>query len=329
MFGNRGNGGGRGNGTFFPVSPLLLFPDVMGTFSVFLRQGKDFVLYTRSGERFSERHRQNLHASGVTEVYVQTEDKPDFDRYVEQNLGRVLDNEELTPSDRSRVLYTAAEDVLEEVFDTRLPAAARGRQVERIGGIVRQSLDFLADERTLKAMAPFIRHDYKTYTHSLHVFLYTVSLLIGEGYAGEELYEVGLGAMLHDLGKARIPLTVLNKKGTLNDQERDVIRTHPLQGVAMCANLEVSQLTFNCILFHHERMDGGGYPSGIGEDDIPVPVRAITLCDVYDALTSKRPYAEARTPFEALTVMRYDMKGHFDMAVFKRFVEMLSGADIA
>ena len=324
----RSGGARRGNGTFFPVSPLMIFPDVMGTFSVFLRQGSDFVLYTRSGERFTERHRQSLHASGVGEIYVQAEDKPNFDLYVEQNLGRILANEDLPPTERSRVLYKAAEGVLEEVFDTRLPASARGKQFERVSGIVRQSLAFLSDERTLKAMAPFISHDYKTYTHSMHVFLYTTSLLADEGYSEEELYEIGLGAMLHDLGKARIPLAVLNKKGSLNDQERDLIRTHPLQGVAMCANLGISQLTFNCILFHHERVDGGGYPSGIKEEDIPLPVRAITLCDVYDALTSKRPYADAQTPFEALTTMRYDMKGHFDMEVFKRFVGMLSGANI-
>lgn len=96
----------------------------------------------------------------------------------------------------------------------------------------------------------------------------------------------------------------------------------------MCAHLGISQPTFNCILFHHERLNGTGYPSGIGGDDIPVPVRVISLADAYDALTTIRPYSGAMTPFEALTVIRHDMEGQFDMDVYTRFIEVLSGADL-
>ena len=315
--------------SFFPVSPLMIFPEAMGTFSVFLRQGREFVLYTTSGERFTEEHRQTLYASGVEDIYVQTVEKADFDRYVEENLGRMLDNEDIPLHERSRVLTKATETVLNETFGKKLPATLNPEHFRRIGCIVRQSLRFLSDPRALKALGPFIAHDYKTYTHSMHVFLFTMSILNTYDMDEESLYECGLGAMLHDLGKTRIPLTILNKKGKLTPQERAVIETHPLQGVALCASLDISQTTFNCILFHHERMDGKGYPSGILAEDIPVPVRAITLADVYDALTSKRPYAEARTAFDALTLMRKEMTGFFDMEIFKRFVEILAGADLA
>jgi HD-GYP domain-containing protein (c-di-GMP phosphodiesterase class II) len=75
-------------------------------------------------------------------------------------------------------------------------------------------------------------------------------------------------------------------------------------------------------------MDGKGYPSRLAGENIPVPVRAVTICDVYDALTSDRPYAKAITPFEALSIMREEMRDAFDMAMFKRLVMVLSGIDV-
>ncbi len=315
--------------SFFPVSPLMIFPEAMGTFSVYLRQGSEFVLYTTSGQRFTEEHRQTLYQSGVEDIYVQTVEKPDFDQYVEDNLGRMLDNEDVPLHERCKILTKATENVLSETFGTKLPTTLNPEHFQRVGTIIRQSLRFLSDERALKALGPFISHDYRTYTHSMNVFLFTMSILNTYDMEEEELYQCGLGAMLHDIGKTRIPKEILNKKGKLTPQERTVIETHPLQGVALCASLDISQTTFNCILFHHERVDGNGYPSGIPAEDIPIPVRAISLADVYDALTSNRPYAKALPAFKALTLMRHEMMGFFDMEVFKRFVEILAGADLA
>lgn len=76
-------------------------------------------------------------------------------------------------------------------------------------------------------------------------------------------------------------------------------------------------------MFHHEKFDGSGYPTGMKEKEIPLPVRMLTCCDVYDAITSKRSYAQANTPFTALKIMNNEMKGAFDLDVFKEFIEVL------
>ncbi|MEF2144922.1 MAG: HD domain-containing phosphohydrolase [Desulfovibrionaceae bacterium] len=314
---------------FFPVSPLILVPEAMGNFSVYLRQDNDFVLYAKGGEKFTEAQRHKLFESGVSEVYVQTTDKPGFDDYVERNLGGILMDESLPLKERSRLFYETSNSVVREAFSERLPPRLAEDQFERLSNVVKQSMRFLKDARALRAIGPFISHDYRTYTHSLQVFVYAMSMLAAVGVPEDELYEYGLGAMLHDIGKTRVPRSILNKRGALTPQERRVVMTHSVQGVALCANLGISQRTFNCILFHHERMDGKGYPSGIGGEDLHISVRAISLADAYDALTSNRPYAPAMRPYDALNLMRHEMQGAFDMDLFKLFIEILSGAALA
>lgn len=314
--------------SFFPVSPLILVPEALGEFSVYLRQHTEFVLYARSGEKFTAAQRLKLFESGVTEVYVQTVEKPSFDKYVEDNLGGILTDESLPMPERSRLFYESTTNVVRDVFNEKLPPRLMEEKFDRVESVVRQSMAFLRDERALKTIGPFISHDYKTYTHSLHVFVYALSLLACFNVPEDEHYEYGLGAMLHDIGKTRIPLRVLNKRGALTQEERSLVETHSVQGVALCSNLGISQRTFNCILFHHERMDGAGYPSGISGMDIPLAVKCVTVADVFDALTSNRPYAPAMRAYDALILMRHEMAGAFDMTVYKKFIEMLSGASL-
>ncbi|WP_323373352.1 HD-GYP domain-containing protein [Pseudodesulfovibrio portus] len=300
----------------------------MGDFSVYLWQGGDFVLYTASGQKFTTRHRQVLHKNGVNEVYVQGSEKPLYEKYIERNLGSILLDESMPIEVRTKVFYEASTLVVQDVFDRKLPSGLRARHFDRITNIVKNSIKFLADEKSLAAVAPFISHDYKTYTHCMHVFIYSVAVFHTYEMTESEVFEFGLGALLHDVGKAKIPKRILNKRGPLTQAEREIIKEHPVHGVSMCAHLPMTQNTINCILFHHETLDGSGYPAGLMGDNLPQAVRVITLADIYDALTTNRPYAEAMEPYEALSLIRNDMRENIDMAVFKRFVAVLSGADI-
>lgn len=314
--------------SYFPVSPVMLFPEALGEFSVYLWQGGDFVLYTKSGQKFTVKHRQSLYQNGVKEVYIQSSERPQYEQYIERNLGTILLDETLPIKLRSKVFYEASTVVMQDVFDRKLPTTLRARHFSRIAEIVKSSIKFLASDKTLATVAPFISHDYKTYTHCMHVFIYSVAVFQTYDMTDNEIFECALGALLHDVGKAKIPRRILNKRGTLTTAERAVIKEHPVHGVSMCAHLPMTQNTINCILFHHEKLDGSGYPAGLKGDNIPMPVRIISMSDVYDALTTERPYAEAMLPYEALTLMRHDMREALDMHVFKRFVAVLSGAEM-
>lgn len=314
--------------SYFPVSPVMLFPEALGNFSVYLWQGGDFVLYTKSGQKFTPTHRQTLHKNDVKEVYIQASERPQYEQYIECNLGTILLNENLPVETRSTVFYEASSVVMQDIFDHKLPATLRAKHFERISKIVKNSIRFLAKDESLSAVAPFISHDYKTYTHCMHVFIYSVAVFQTYNMSDTEIFECGLGALLHDVGKAKIPHRILNKRGSLTQSEREIIKEHPIHGVSMCAHLPMTQNTINCILFHHEKLDGTGYPAGLKGENIPMPVRIISMSDIYDALITVRPYAKAMQPYEALTFIRHDMRDGVDMNVFKRFVSVLSGADI-
>ncbi|GFM36975.1 HD-GYP domain-containing protein [Desulfovibrio psychrotolerans] len=315
-----------GEGGFFSVSPLMIFPSVMGSFSVYLRQGSEYVLYTGAEEVFTERHKRVLYENGVREVFVRQKHKESYTRYVEENLGHILLDDSIPLRERAGLFYKVSAEALEDVFESRLPGKVGEEQYDRIHSFVNQAVRFLCLENSLKAVGEFIAHDYKTYTHCVNVFVYTTTLLQTYGLDEEMLVRCGIGAMLHDVGKTRIPRLILNKPGKLDPDERRIISKHPTLGLASCTRMPLAQEAMNIILFHHEKMNGSGYPAGLMAEEIPLPVRVVTIADIYDALTSDRPYADARRPFEVLELMRATMAQDLDMEVFKRFIMMLSGA---
>ena len=121
---------------------------------------------------------------------------------------------------------------------------------------------------------------------------------------------------------------MVNKTGPLTQSEWEIMKTHPVRALGICAGMPISHVATNSILFHHERFDGKGYPGGIAGEGIPLYARVLAICDVYDALTSDRPYAKGMPPYKALTIMREDMLGAFDPQLFKRLVYVLGNARI-
>ncbi len=315
-------------GYYFPISPLMLFPRSSGRFGVYLKLNDRFVLYAHPDEDFTPEHQQKLFANGVKEVYVLTAQRQEFDLYIEKNLGRMLLSDDLPMVERSKVFYDASVSIVADTFKKRLPASLGRERFEKMLHFVTLGTKFLAQAGALKSLASLISHDYQTYSHCVHVFVYSSAILQGMEMEEERLVQCGLGALLHDIGKTQIPKQILSKPGRLTYSERQMVESHPVRGAALCALAPISQDVINGILFHHEKQDGSGYPTGLRGPEIPQAVKALTVADVYDALVSDRPYAKSQSPFEALTIMRDDMKGAFDPEIYRRLVMVLSGAEI-
>jgi HD-GYP domain-containing protein (c-di-GMP phosphodiesterase class II) len=316
------------NDMYFTVSPLMIFPRTLGRFRVYIKQAGNYVLYAAAGEQFTPAHRQKLHEAGVTEVYIRAEQKPDYDRYVEKHLPQILADEAIPTQERARVLYTASEAVVRDVFESRLPRGLATKDLSRVTKLVEKSLSFLSKKEALRCVAALTTHDYSVYTHNVHVFVFTTAILHDMRADDRTQVQAGIGALLHDIGKARIPRKILHKPAPLTEEERAIINTHPVVGLALCQDVPLPAVAAHCILMHHERMDGGGYPGGLTSELIPSHVRVLAVADAYDALTTHRAYAPAISPFAALRLMRDEMAGHFDMDVYKRLVMILSGANM-
>jgi HD-GYP domain-containing protein (c-di-GMP phosphodiesterase class II) len=172
----------------------------------------------------------------------------------------------------------------------------------------------------LLSLARLKTADEYTYMHSVAVCALMVSLGRQLGLNDDQCREAGMAGMLHDLGKAAMPQDVLNKPGKLTNEEFDIIKTHPRKGYEMLLDgADVSDGVKDVCLHHHERYDGTGYPDKLAGEGISLLARMGAVCDVYDAVTSDRPYKAGWDPAHALAQMA-TWKGHFDTSVFQTFV---------
>ncbi len=165
--------------------------------------------------------------------------------------------------------------------------------------------------------------DY-TYMHSVAVCALMVALAKQLKLKDDQQRLAGMAGLLHDLGKAAIPLAVLNKPGKLTDQEFTVVRSHPVEGYHMLKEGgNVPDAVLDACLHHHEKVDGSGYPDKLQGEGISVIARMTAICDVYDAITSDRPYKRGWDPAESLHRMAEWTKDHFDARIFQAFVKSI------
>lgn len=185
--------------------------------------------------------------------------------------------------------------------------------------------DVCENEDIMCNMLDIKRYDDYTYFHSVNVGVLSSMVGAAMGYSQDDLVNLTMAAMLHDVGKKFIPVEILNKEGPLNGEQREVIETHSRQG----ADFIREKYTFSSfvnqgILQHHENYDGSGYPMGRQKDDIAEFARIISIVDVYDALTSKRPYRDALPINEAVEFLMANSGKQFDPDVLDAFLHKIA-----
>lgn len=173
--------------------------------------------------------------------------------------------------------------------------------------------------------------DCETEGHSRRVTELTVRIAARMGFSEEELLHVRRGALLHDIGKMGIPDAILLKPGPLNDEEWAIMRTHPTLAVELLRPIAFLTPALDIPWYHHEKWDGTGYPRGLRGEEIPLAARIFAVADVYDALTSDRPYRTAWSRERALAYIREQAGSHFDprvVAVFEQVIAEMGSNDI-
>ncbi|BAN35688.1 HD-GYP domain-containing protein [Sulfuricella denitrificans skB26] len=165
--------------------------------------------------------------------------------------------------------------------------------------------------------------DY-TYMHSVAVCALMVSLARQLNLDDNQIRDAGMAGLLHDLGKAMIPMEILNKPGKLTDEEFDLIKSHPTEGHRLLVEGgTVGEISLDVCLHHHEKVDGRGYPHQLKNEQISLFAKMGAVCDVYDAITSNRPYKAGWDPAESIRKMTEWCNGHFDTKVFQSFVKSI------
>lgn len=265
---------------------------------------------------------KGLDVAGATEQEVEAQIDATLEQIAtpKEEIPRVSMAEEVQRA--AKICAKSKEAVVSMFQEARMGNAvdheAAGELVEEISNSV------LRNPGALISLARLKTADDYTYMHSVAVCALMVALARQLSLDDTATRAAGMAGLLHDLGKALMPMDVLNKPGKLTDAEFLIIKSHPVEGHRML--LEggaVGEIPLDVCLHHHEKVDGSGYPKGLKSADISLYAKMGAVCDVYDAITSNRPYKSGWDPAESIRKMAEWSSGHFDERVFQAFVKSI------
>lgn len=279
-------------------------------------------------------------ASSIKEVWIDTDkgdDVPEGDVVVSESESEAQVDADLETAaqamretapvsmdveiDRAVKICAQSKKAVTSMFqEARLGKAVDTEQAQRLVEEISDSVS--RNPGALISLARLKTADDYTYMHSVAVCALMVALARQLGLDAEQTRSAGIAGLLHDLGKAAMPMEVLNKPGKLTDEEFAIIKKHPEEGHRMLlVGSDVNEVVLDVVLHHHEKTDGSGYPEGLLDADISQFAKMGAVCDVYDAITSNRPYKAGWDPAESLRRMAEWSKGHFDQTIFQAFVK--------
>lgn len=279
---------------------------------------------------------QKMREAGLREVVIDTEKGLDVDEGAPAQPAaaapppvapsrpaptapRVSVREEIT---RAAAITRAGEKAVRSMFATaRMGRAVKADSMQPLVNEIHDSVS--RNPHALVGLARLKTKDDYTYMHSVAVCGLMTLLARKMNFPEDIVHRLAMGGLLHDIGKMTIPDAILNKPGKLTDEEFAIIRTHPKAGWQLLQENEVhDEIVLDVCLHHQEKLDGSGYPDKLAGDKLSRYARLAAVCDVYDAVTSVRPYNNGWNPGEALRRM-FSWKGHFDEAVLRAFISCL------
>jgi HD-GYP domain-containing protein (c-di-GMP phosphodiesterase class II) len=301
---------------FVPVQVRALRTTKSDAADLFVQYDPDAepVLYCRAGSSPNEQQFAELASGGVENFYVRSSDFSNLSNDLLTSLDSILRRADLRSTEKFAALQLAVavsvDQTLRLVDCSKFHALAEKVSSDLVG--------LFGDGDVLpRELFRLARHDFNAFTHITNVAGYCVMLARQVGISDDtELRKIATGALLHDLGKRFIPNRVLTKAARLSNEERELIESHPTRGyVELCekSNLDFGQLMM--VYQHHERMDGTGYPVHILGEEIHPWARMLSVVDVFDTMTAKRPEKRSLTPEEVLEYQRQQAGTQFDREV--------------
>lgn len=314
----------------FEYSPIVLdsinqdnFPNV----ELYVKHENKYTLYKPADIKLTIHNIERLRENGTEFVYINSANSEEVQAHVEERLNDTHSIKALSPFSKNLICSQIIISCINEVFKHPTMAAA----FHKCRIILKQiSLKFEDRNELINHFSKLeLNFDKYLVTHSAQVTILAMHLYEKLFNAGnDELVNIGLGAMLHDIGMLYIASDITEKTDVLSESEYHRVKLHPRHGGDVLTDVGIKeQVVLDITLNHHERYDGSGYPRGLSGQRIPRHAMLISLCDIYCALTMNRPYKSASTPEEALETLKSERR-LFDPEIFDGFLGVMTNASL-
>ncbi len=305
----------RSRENFFDIRINSVTPNVPLVYDLFLFVNETPILFRKIGDTITEERIKLLYHHGGNTFLIRKDQK---ELYL-KSLRQMIDNPSSDKKTKAKFIKETALLHVHDLFTNKNIAPI----VDEASVLIERMVKFISDD--LEAVASLMnlsRHDYYTYNHCVDVAVYSVAIgkRVLDGNNQELLLKIGLGGLLHDIGKRQIDWNLINKKEPLTSVEWEEMKKHPTYGMECLESVpNVSDSSRLIVYEHHENFDGTGYPNKLAGEDISLLSRIVTIADVFDALTTNRAYHKAMSPKMALDLMYGMQPGKFDPNLFKSF----------
>jgi putative nucleotidyltransferase with HDIG domain len=276
------------------------------------------------GDQYSGDFHETLVNEGIDEIYIRNDDEGAFQKYFSDNVQLAIKSSHIAAEKKTQLLYDNAEMVVRKVFRER-PNESNILQGKQL--VENFAVHLTTESVSTSALLSLFSKDYYTFTHCVQVAVLGMSFCKFLGWTRREAADFGLGALLHDIGKNSVRDEILNKPGRLEKDEFEIMKQHSVLGYQQLRSAKMLiQEHLEVVLYHHEAMDGTGYPERLYGNQIPRFARLAHIVDVFDALTSERVYKNALSSTDALELMKTEMRLSFDSELLKAFAEFIEDA---
>ena len=291
-------------------------------FDVYIKQEGKYNMFLKQGEQLQSSQFNKFECElDSIHLYVKASDKQLYNDYLNKHISDFTKDPTIPLREKSQMVYSSASNIINELFEKPESKEA----IEQSKGLVTNTIDvILSDEKSIKSIMEIGSHDYYTYTHSVDVSVFAIGFASYLKFSQTDLSNIGYAAMMHDIGKSKIPSEIINKQGKLSDDEFNIMKNHPVFSYEILQfhnenNSDILKGARN----HHEKALGNGYPDKLNTDQTHLFAKIIAISDIFSALTTKRSYKDAYSSFETHKMMKEKMLDDIDKNLFIEFIKFM------
>lgn len=316
---------------FIPINAGIFEPGMTVPFDLYAEESMRVSHFVKADERIPE---SDFFSSGQdspvdtrreaenrNNLLISINDQAAYKDFLERLASQKTGDDETASRRRVAIVMENSKLVAKDLVDNPRSGHAVNAAKESVNALIANVLD---NRASFYGLMRINTYDYYTYVHSLNVCTLLIGLGVTLGLDNKDLRELAIGGILHDVGKSKVPASLINKPGKLTDKELSEVKNHVTRGhLILKEHRDLPKRATFPLLQHHEKLNGKGYPNKLYGDQIHLFGRIASIIDIYDALTTKRSYKKAFRAFDALNFLG-NQKEAYDQVIFKAFVEMIS-----